>query len=118
MHHPIYVRKIIPKSNLLFSILLSWVSIFLLQWCAIRQAPPGGPEDKTPPKVVGTFPKPDSTNIKHLDFLEIEFDENIDRASVRNQVWFSPELPNGFEIDWKGGKKFRVVLNVSLIHIS
>jgi uncharacterized protein (DUF2141 family) len=87
---------------------------FFFERCAARQAPPGGPEDKTPPKLLRTFPNTDSTNIKYLEYLEFQFDENIDRGSLRNQVWLLPELPNPLEIKWKGNKKFRVVLKDSL----
>jgi uncharacterized protein (DUF2141 family) len=87
---------------------------FFFERCAVRQPPPGGPEDKTPPKLLKTFPNADSTNIKYLEYLEFQFDESIDRGSVRDQVWLLPELPNPPEIKWKGNKKFRVVLKDSL----
>ncbi len=70
--------------------------------------------DRTPPQVLSTFPAADSTNVHHLEYIEIRFDEPIDRASVRNQVWLVPETPHGFEIKWKGSKRMRVVLRDSL----
>lgn len=87
---------------------------FLVYHCAIRKPPPGGPEDKTPPQVLRTYPGADSTNVGKLDYLEIEFDEDLDRASIRDQIWLLPELPGNFELKWKGGKKFRLVLQDSL----
>ncbi len=86
----------------------------LCQSCAMRRAPSGGPEDKTPPRVVRTFPRPDSTNVRSLPYIEIEFNENVDRNSLREQVGMMPEPPGGFEIKWKGGKILRVVLKDSL----
>lgn len=90
------------------------LAALLLGSCAVRKAPSGGPADKTPPEVVHTFPKADSTNIAALSYLEIEFQENLDRASLRSQVWLLPELPGGIELQWKGGKKLRCRLQDSL----
>lgn len=87
---------------------------WFLQRCAVRQAPPGGREDKTPPRLLSSFPGPDSTNVRSLEYLEFEFDEIVDRSSLRNQVWILPELPGSFEIKWKGNKKFRIVFKDSL----
>ncbi len=92
-------------------LLLIIALVFLGQACAVRQAPSGGPADKSPPRVIHTFPSHDSTNVTSLDFIEIEFDEGIDRNSVRDQVWMLPDMPNGFEIKWSGNKKMRVALN-------
>lgn len=93
---------------------LALAALLLLGSCAVRKAPGGGPADKTPPEVVRTFPKADSTHIAALPYLEIEFQENLDRASLRNQVWLLPELPGGIELQWKGGKKLRCLLQDSL----
>lgn len=95
--------------------LLWWFLLAVsLQTCANRKAPPGGPEDKSPPQVTATFPTADSTNIAHLEYLEFQFNESVDRASLRDQVWMLPELSHGFELRWKGDKKLRIVLNDSL----
>lgn len=96
------------------SVTLLALAALLLGSCAVRKAPSGGPADKTPPEVVHTFPKADSTHIAGLPYLEIEFQENIDRASLRNQVWLLPEVPGGIELQWKGGKKLRCLLPDSL----
>jgi len=87
--------------------------LVLLQ-CAVRRAPEGGPQDKTPPQLVSTFPTPDSTNVKDLDYIELKFDENLDRSSIRNQMWMLPDPPGGFEVEWKNSKTLRVKLNDSL----
>ena len=96
------------------SVILFALCALLLGSCAVRKAPGGGPADKTPPEVVHTFPKADSTDITALPYLEIEFQENLDRTSLRNQVWLLPEVPGGIELQWKGGKKLRCLLQDSL----
>lgn len=60
------------------------------------------------------FPRPDSTNVKQLAYMEIRFDETVDRTSLRNQVWMLPEPPGGFTLKWKGGKTLRIMLSDSL----
>ena len=86
----------------------------VFQHCASRQTPPGGPEDKTPPAVVRLFPPKDTTGITSLAYLEIEFDEPVDRNSLNNQIGMMPELPNGFKLNWKGGRRLRILLTDSL----
>lgn len=88
--------------------------MLLLFQCAVRRAPEGGPPDKTPPELRTTFPNPDSTNVKDLEYIELKFNENLDRSSVRNQMWMLPEPPGGFEVEWKNSKTLRVKLKDSL----
>ncbi|MGH1366796.1 MAG: Ig-like domain-containing protein [Calditrichia bacterium] len=94
--------------------LLLTFGVVLLQQCAVRRAPEGGEPDKTPPQVVHTFPNADSTNVRELDYLELRFDENLERSSVRNQIWLLPEPPGGFKLEWKNSKTLRIVIGDSL----
>ncbi len=89
--------------------------IFLLLWrCAHKMPPSGGPEDRTPPKVISTFPQPDSVNIENLQYIEIVFSESINKTSLFGNYWIIPELPSGFELEWKGSRKVRFWLKDSL----
>ncbi|NIW80729.1 MAG: hypothetical protein GWN16_15265 [Calditrichae bacterium] len=108
MDNSSYVKRLVKIC------LIVGTGLQLYNACAVRKAPPGGPPDKTPPQVVRTFPSADSTNVRQLEHLEIEFDEAIDQTSVQKQIWLLPELPNGFEIEWKGSDKLRIVPNDSL----
>ncbi|GAB4368165.1 MAG: Ig-like domain-containing protein [Calditrichia bacterium] len=101
------------KLNLL-KILIFALSPLLFFYCAHKVAPGGGPPDKTPPQVVRSFPTPDSVGISHLDFIEIEFSENIRKTSLLNNYWIIPELPQPLEVKWKGGRKVRFYLKDSL----
>lgn len=102
------------KNHKLIISLLMIVIGALLGGCAMRQPPSGGPADKTPPAVVATVPRSDSTRVGRLPYIEIQFDEAIDRASVRNQFWLLPELPTPPAVSWKGSRRLRLVLNDSL----
>lgn len=107
MKNGMTVYRILP-------LLLAIGMTLILSRCAVQRPPSGGPPDKTPPQVVSMFPRPDSTNVKQLSYLEIRFDETVDRTSLRNQVWMLPEPPGGFTLKWKGGKTLRIVLSDSL----
>ncbi|MFQ5584884.1 MAG: Ig-like domain-containing protein, partial [Calditrichia bacterium] len=111
-----------PKMKTLFKQFLSTPCLLILFIlivivsirCAHKVAPPGGPEDKSPPKIIYTFPPADSTNIQVLPYLEILFDEAVEKTSFADQVWFIPEMKKGFKLKWKGSKKLRVLLQDSL----
>jgi uncharacterized protein (DUF2141 family) len=102
------------KKKLLYFAILTGIYTALLWDCAYKVAPSGGPEDKTPPEIIYTFPSQDSINIKELSYLEFHFSESVDKASLSNQTWLLPELADGYEIKWKGSKKLRVILKDSL----
>ena len=57
---------------------LGIICLSILWECAYKVGPSGGPEDKTPPKIIYTFPSPDSINIKQLSYLEFHFSEGVD----------------------------------------
>lgn len=102
------------KSKFIQLIFFGIFCTFILWQCAHKVAPSGGPEDKTPPNIVYTFPVADSVNIKQLSYLEIHFSEGVDKASFSKETWLLPELPNGYEFKWKGIKKLLVILKDSL----
>ena len=81
------------------------LGMLLLLQCAHRVAPSGGPEDKTPPRVVRSVPEPGAVNVKELERIEIEFSEGISRGTLTNNFWLIPEPEQAPEIKWKGSKK-------------
>ncbi len=85
------------------------VAFLALNACAIREKPPGGPEDKKPPQVIATFPSNDSTNVHQLKEIVFEFDEAIDPSSLRNQIWIMPEFPNGYQTKIKKGRILKII---------
>ncbi len=74
------------KGGIFFSILLA---IFLLH-CARQVAPPGGPEDKTPPRILSVSPRPDSTRVGRDTRLIFTFSEKVDRKSFQDALFISP----------------------------
>ncbi len=80
--------------------------------CASRGRPGGGPEDKTPPQIIGTEPRPDTTGLELLDKIEIYFSERMNEISVENSIFISPPLE--YETDWSGGDELTLSLKDSL----
>ncbi|HHS51117.1 MAG TPA: hypothetical protein ENN07_08385 [candidate division Zixibacteria bacterium] len=56
---------------------ISLIAGFALFSCARIQAPPGGPEDKTPPKIVSTTPEKNALNVPLDEQIVIRWDEYI-----------------------------------------
>ncbi len=58
--------------------------------CAKVVAPPGGPEDKTPPTVLSATPHSHQTKVPPGNSFVVSFSENIDPRSVNKQFFVSP----------------------------
>jgi hypothetical protein len=58
--------------------------------CAISEAPPGGPEDKTPPVVSGTEPANASTGVRADTKVAITFSEKMTAARFERAFDISP----------------------------
>ncbi|MGH8005230.1 MAG: Ig-like domain-containing protein, partial [Limisphaerales bacterium] len=83
---------------------------FLFLSCAKYGAPPGGPEDKTPPEILTVAPPSGSIRVDSGAFFEFVFSEKVARASLAPNVFISPALPDSFRDELKG-KTFRVYPN-------
>jgi Bacterial Ig-like domain len=86
--------------------------LFIFIGCASKRAPGGGPQDKTPPEIIFTFPSPDSTGVKNLVDLKISFSESIDESSINNSIFISP--PIEFKPEWKSDVDLEIHLSDSL----
>ena len=75
-------------------------AVLFLGSCAGQAPPPGGPEDRTPPEILTTYPEPYSTFYADRMFV-LEFSEYVDRRSVESAVFVSPDV-GALEFDWSG----------------
>lgn len=73
---------------------------FLSFSCANQIPPSGGPVDDQGPQVVYVHPEPFSLNVS-TDFIEIEFDEFVDKRTAIESIFISPPI-DGMEFDWWG----------------
>ncbi|MCD6594856.1 Ig-like domain-containing protein [bacterium] len=69
--------------------LFIFIVAIILSGCAKRVAPPGGPEDKSPPIILSSIPADNSTNVPVDIQIKIEFDEPIDIGE--NAIMIFPE---------------------------
>lgn len=80
-----------------------WLVLFgaVVFACAVSVAPSGGPEDRTPPRVLSTLPAADSAGVAPDAVIRITFSEPIRRDGFIREVVFSPPVEIG-RIRWKG----------------
>jgi len=96
--------------------LLSWIVLLtacLSQFfCASRGRPGGGPVDKTPPYLIETEPRPDSTGLDSIEEIIMMFSERMNEPSVEKSIFLSPPLK--YETDWSGGDELTMILKDTL----
>lgn len=68
--------------------------------CATPVAPTGGPPDTTGPIIESTTPRTGTTNFDG-DEVRFEFNEFVDRNSVRQNISIEPNLDIDFEINFR-----------------
>lgn len=76
------------------------ISILFIAKCANQQPPPGGPKDSEPPQIIGIYPENGTLNFSD-DSFEIEFSEYVEKLSLPDALFISPEIEN-LEYDWTG----------------
>ncbi len=87
--------------------LITFVALIFIFGCANQLPPGGGPFDTEPPVVVKTFPESGTLNYDK-NYVEIEFNEYINKRSVTNSIFITPYFENEPEIKWYS-KKMRVI---------
>jgi len=81
---------------------MALVLTILILSCAKMGQPPGGPEDESGPGVLTTFPAADAVLVPRRMEARVRFDEAVDRRSVENALFFSPDLRDRFRLSWRG----------------
>jgi hypothetical protein len=81
--------------------------LLLLSRCAIDIPPTGGPEDKTPPRIVAIFPDSGALRVQ-TNKLRVRFDKYIVTQSLRNALFFSPRIED-YEVE-SDGKEAEIIL--------
>lgn len=77
-----------------------FISVLLVVKCANQQPPPGGPKDLEPPKILNAYPENGTLNFSDDNF-EITFSEYVEKLSLLEALFISPEI-NNLEYDWTG----------------
>ncbi|MDI6400918.1 Ig-like domain-containing protein [Balneolaceae bacterium ANBcel3] len=87
-------------NNRFFAVLLmAGLAVYISQ-CATPTQPTGGPRDRTPPRVVETYPATGTTQFDG-DRIEMEFSKYINRNSFRDALQIEPDLGIPYDISWR-----------------
>ncbi|MCH2449457.1 MAG: Ig-like domain-containing protein [Gracilimonas sp.] len=89
---------------LLYRILVLAIFGFMVS-CATPIAPTGGPSDNKGPVLEFTDPETGTTNFEGRIF-EFQFDEYINRSTVRGAITVEPDLGIEYDLSWKRKKMF------------
>lgn len=101
----------VSELNFSHFILLTLLTLFLVK-CANQQPPPGGEIDTTPPEIVESVPLNGTTNYSE-NYVEFTFSEYVDKRSVQDAFFISPNLEGEIEYDWSG-KSVEIIFKDSL----
>ncbi|MDP3150600.1 MAG: Ig-like domain-containing protein [Ignavibacteria bacterium] len=102
------VKQSIKKLKYFASILSS---VYLMS-CANQLPPGGGPLDTVPPKIIEVYPIDGTTNFTD-DYFELDFSEYVDKRSLKDAIFISPQIDGDLELDWSG-QSVRVYFPASL----
>ena len=86
----------------------------LLTACAHQVPPSGGPEDKTPPKVIATSPEPGAVRVPRNAAIEFVFSEKIDRETFPGALFISPNPAEPVKFKFRG-RTARILFPDSLL---
>jgi uncharacterized protein (DUF2141 family) len=76
--------------------------VILVESCAKVGPPPGGPEDKTGPRLIAHFPEVDATFVSRRLIASLEFSEPVNRGSIEAALFLSPEPGMRLRYRWSG----------------
>ncbi|MFO7767560.1 MAG: Ig-like domain-containing protein, partial [bacterium] len=86
----------------MYPVLALSLVLLLAGGCAKEGFPPGGPEDTELPEVVYTFPRPGSVDVDRGQTIVLGFSEAMDRRSVENALFFTPDIGLTLWPSWHG----------------
>jgi hypothetical protein len=89
----------VKLSNLLIGLFASGL---ILTSCAVREAPRGGPEDKTPPAVMGIEPADGSAMLPLDASFKITFSKAMQKENTEAAIFLSPVFWGYPSFKWSG----------------
>ena len=89
-------------SKRIYTVLLTFTSLFVVIGCAKKGSITGGPKDETPPVFIKALPPNYSTNFNKKE-IRIYFDEYIKLKDPQKQIIISPPMDNKPTIKTLGG---------------
>jgi len=83
---------------------MALAGILLALACAETGAPPGGPEDKTAPRLIGSTPANGTVDVPRGRKIELRFSERIQAQGKGSAVYISPRPAEDPKIKWKSNR--------------
>jgi hypothetical protein len=77
--------------------------------CATIEAPPGGPEDKTPPRLLTAWPESGAVGLRGVRELRLAFSEKVNARLAEYPVHLYPPVAFA-NLDWSGRRFARITL--------
>ncbi len=77
------------------------ILVLILFGCANQLPPSGGEPDRIPPEIIEIYPPNGTTNYNE-NYFEITFSEYVSKSNVKESIFISPYLENGFDLSWSG----------------
>ncbi|MFQ5708674.1 MAG: Ig-like domain-containing protein [bacterium] len=72
-----------------------------LTGCAQQVPPTGGPQDKTPPKILEVTPRKNSTLVPRTQKIEFLFSEAMNRKTLERSIFITPDPGERVRYKWK-----------------
>ncbi len=94
--------------------LLPILILLLAAACARQGAPPGGPVDSKPPRIMATVPRPDTTRVPLDSRIFLHFNETVEHRSCEESIFITPQPAEKPRFKWHG-KKLEIILPGGLL---
>ncbi len=94
--------------------LLPILILLLPAACARQGAPPGGPVDRMPPRIMATAPRPDTTRVPLDSRIFLHFNEAVEHRSCEESIFITPQPAEKARFKWHG-KKLEIIIPGGLL---
>lgn len=85
-----------------------FAAFLIISSCAVREAPKGGPEDKTPPAILGVDPAEGSILLPLDASFDVTFSKTMQHENTEGAIFLSPVFWGYPRFKWSG-KKLTIV---------
>ncbi len=78
--------------------------LIILSTCARQGFPPGGPVDRMPPRIMATWPRPDTTRVPLDSKISVQFNEAVEHRTCEESIFITPRPAEPPRFRWRGKK--------------